>query len=746
MTRVAILWHMHQPFYEDLATHEHILPWVRLHALKDYYGMVALLREFPDVRVTFNLVPSLLVQLEAFAEGRARDRYLELSLKPADELAAFEVEFILDNFFHAQRQRMIDVYPRYAELLARRGGSVPTEAERRAAVRRFTVDDLRDLQVWHKLAWLDPFYLQGDGRVRSLVQKGSRYTEDDKALLARIELELLKRVVPEYRDAAGRGQIEISTSPFYHPILPLLCDTDVYLRTHPDSPMPRQRFVHPEDALDQLERAAECHERLFGQRPTGLWPSEGSVSDAMVPLVAQAGFRWMATDELILARTLGVTLSRDGQGQIEQPERLYTPYRVTTGGATVCCAFRDHALSDLIGFSYAGWHAEAAAGDFVGRLAAAGRRYRERTGGEDALIPIILDGENAWEHFEGGGRPFLRALYRRLSGDPELRTVTMSEGCAAPRRELTGIFPGSWIDANFYIWIGHTDDRRGWSQLAAARQALEDATRVAAVDDQALSDAREEILIAQGSDWFWWYGDDHSCDQDLEFDDLFRTHLRNAYRLLQQPIPDELFVSNISGLGAAPTETSPVALLTPTLDGEDTSYFEWLGAGALEVRDQGGAMHQINRRSSMLRLVQYGFAPTRDRLYVRLDSDRRLADLLADGYAFTLKFLQPAGVRFVVAMSRGQVGCTFWVRTAHTGGNGWTERGPGSSEAAAGTILEMSVPLADLSLGDGANEARVAFFVVASGPDRSEVESHPAHHPIEATIPDQQFDARHWRA
>src|SRR5204863_5386030 len=300
MTNVAILWHMHQPFYEDLATGEHILPWVRLHALKDYYGMVALLKEFPRVKVTFNLVPSLLVQLEAFAAGRARDRYLELSLKSAVELQPPDVEFFLDHFFNAQRQRMIDVYPRYSELLARRGGSLPTEADKRSAGRRFTVDDLRDLQVWHKLAWLDPFYLERDARIRGLVEKGSGFTEEDKGLLARVELELLNKVVPEYRQAAARGQIEISTSPFYHPILPLLCDSDVYLRTHPDSPMPRQRFVHPEDAAEQLERAAACHERLFGLRPVGLWPSEGSVSDAMVPLVARGGVRWMSTDELIL--------------------------------------------------------------------------------------------------------------------------------------------------------------------------------------------------------------------------------------------------------------------------------------------------------------------------------------------------------------------------------------------------------------------------------------------------------------
>jgi len=740
MTKVAILWHMHQPFYEDLATHEHILPWVRLHALKDYYGMVALLREFPDVHMTFNLVPSLLIQLEAFAADRARDRYLELGLKPAADLAESEAEFILESFFHAQRQRMIDVYPRYAELLARRGGSSPTEVQKRAAARRFSADDLRDLQVWHKLAWMDPFYLEGDPRVRGLIQKGSRYSEADKALLRGVELELLNKVIPEYREAAERGQIEISTSPFYHPILPLLCDTDVYLQTHPDSRMPRQRFRHAEDAVEQLERAAACHERLFGSRPIGLWPSEGSVSDAVVPLVAKAGFAWMATDELILARTLGVTLSRDGRGQIEHPERLYTPYAVTAGGATVACAFRDHALSDLIGFTYAGWGAEAAAEDFVGRLAEAGRRYTERTGGEEALLPIILDGENAWEYYEGNGRPFLRALYRRLSHHPELRAVTMADGCAAPRRELAGIFPGSWIDANFYIWIGHADDRKGWSQLAEARQALDVATREATLEPKALVEAREEIFIAEGSDWFWWYGDDHSSAHDLEFDDLFRRHLRNAYRSLQQPVPDELFVSNISGAGAPPAETAPMALLEPTLDGEETSYFEWLGAGALEVRDVLGAMAPAERRASILRVVQFGFARARDLLYIRLDGQRRLAEVLADGYEFSLKFLQPAGVRFSIRNSAGRLTGTFWDKAA---GDQWTERGPSGSTIAAGTIIEAALPLADLGSG---TETRLAFFVIVLGPNQTEIESHPVHRPIEAAVPDAQFEARHWTA
>jgi alpha-amylase/alpha-mannosidase (GH57 family) len=738
MTRVAILWHMHQPYYEDLATHEHILPWVRLHALKDYYGMVALLREFPGVKMTFNLVPSLLVQLEAFAEGRAHDRFLELSLKPATELDERDVDFVVENFFHAQRQHMIDAYPRYGELLARRGGLLTTTAERREAADRFSVDDLRDLQVWHKLAWIDPFYLDGDARVGALVAKQRGFSEDDKQVLREVELELLNKVIPEYRDAAGRGQIEVSASPFYHPILPLLCDTDIYLRTHPDARRPRQPFRRPEDAVDQLERAAACHARLFGRRPVGLWPSEGSVSDAMVPLVEGAGFRWMATDEMILARTLGITLSRDGRGQVEQPERLYTPYIVRAGGAKVACTFRDHVLSDLIGFVYSGWAPEAAAEDFITRLVEAGRRYAQRTGGEDAVIPIILDGENAWEHFAGGGRPFLRALYRGLEAHPELRTVTMAEACAGAKKELDGIFPGSWIDANFYIWIGHADDQKGWSQLADARAALDIAAASGSIQPAALAEAREEIAIAEGSDWFWWYGDDHSSAHDLEFDSLFRVHLRNAYRRLQFPVPDELFISNISTTSPSATQTSPTALLAPTLDGEETSYFEWLGAGLLETREVAGAMHQSERRAVSVVLVHFGFG--REHLFVRVDVSGRAADLLAGGRELSLKFVSPAGVRFSVRQEAGRVTGTFWDR--RDSAPHWVERGTGGASVAAGTILELAIPLS--ALGGSAGQT-VGFFVALYDDQATEIERHPAHQPIELPVPDELFEARHWR-
>jgi alpha-amylase/alpha-mannosidase (GH57 family) len=704
---------MHQPYYEDLVTHEHILPWVRLHALKDYYGMVALLREFPDVRMTFNVVPSLLAQLEAFAENRARDRSLDLSLKAADSLDCNEVTFILQNFFHAQRQRMIDVHPRYAELLALRG-PLSEARELAEAARRFTSDDLRDLQVWHKLAWIDPSYQDHDPRIRGLIRRGRGFSEDDKAVLRTVELEILNKVIPEYREASARGQIEISTSPFYHPILPLLCDSDVYRHTHPDSPMPRQRFQHPEDASEQLLRAVTQHQQLFGSRPVGLWPSEGSVSDAVVPLAAAAGFEWLATDELILAKTQGFDFGRDAQGIVNYPERLYVPYRVGSSG--VASAFRDHALSDLIGFVYSGWHSEDAAEDFVSRLTAAGRRFHARAAEGEATIFVILDGENAWEHFEGGGRPFLRALYRRLSNHPELRTVTMAEACRNARAELPNLFPGSWIDGNFYIWIGHADDRRAWGQLADARAALD---TPGSVDAAAVARAREEILIAEGSDWFWWYGDDHSSAHDAEFDGLFRRHLKNAYRLLQKTVPDELYQSNISTVPQRPLVVGPVGLIQPTLDGEDTSYFEWLEAGRFEARDISGVMHQADRAPSILSEIRFGFDA--EFLFVRVDGVRPLRDVLADRLEVVFMFTRPEGVRFAVREAAGVI--------------------RGTPAVACGTVLEMAVPLTVF-----AGTGRIAFFVSLNDSAGVEIERHPAGYPIELEIAAERFLAAHWTA
>ena len=423
--------------------------------------MVALLREFPQVKLTFNLVPSLLVQLEAFAED-ARARPAPRAGPEAGRRAHRErrARRCSRNSSTRSGGRMIDLYPRYAELLQKRGraaGDTPTQ-------------DFLDLQVWHKLAWVDPFYLDADARVRRLVAEAARLHRGRQARAARGRArDSSTRHSRSTATAAERGQVELSTSPFYHPILPLLCDTDIYQRTHPARGMPRQRVPASGGCAEQLARARRCHERLFGQRPAGLWPSEGSVSDAWCRSgCRRPGFQWMATDEVILAGRIGREFRRDAQGRLEQPEPLYRAVRrAGRRHAGSACLFRDHALSDLIGFAYAGWDAEAAAADFVEPA----RRSR----------PAILRGER-----RGRGhhlrhprrRERLGALRRRRPAVPAraVRQAVRPSGAAdgddergrqrVAARRLTGIFPGSWIDANFYIWIGHADDHRAWSQLA----------------------------------------------------------------------------------------------------------------------------------------------------------------------------------------------------------------------------------------------------------------------------------------
>ena len=734
MTRVALLWHMHQPLYQDLLTGEHILPWVRLHALKDYWGMVALLREFPSIRLTFNLVPSLLVQLEAFARDEARDRHLDVGLKRADLLTEDERAFAVANFFHAHGPRMIAPYPRYTELLALRDAA-GSQLSARGQSSHFSVDDLRDLQVWHKLAWIDPMYVAEDARVGALIRKDRGYTEEDKLLLRAVELELLGRVIPEYRAALERGQVELSSSPFFHPILPLLCDTDVYLRTHPHSRMPREPFRHQEDAAEQLARAVSYHERLFGQRPQGLWPSEGSVSDAMVPLVAGSGFQWMATDEEILARTTGQGFTRTADGHVEQADRLYRPYRVGPDGASVACGFRDHQLSDLIGFTYAGWSANAAADDFVRRLVEAGRRFSAATGGGEATVFVILDGENAWEHYEQQGRPFLRALYGGLQSHPELRTVTMAEACSGELDRLPSVFPGSWINGDFYIWIGHPDDHRAWGQLVDARRALE--SPPPGLSEQAVTRAREEMLIAEGSDWFWWYGDDHSSEHDLEFDELFRRHVRNVYRALDRPIPEELWVTNITTAPPAAHIERPTGFVRPVIDGEITHYFEWVGAGSVEQAAASGAMHQVAERAPGITAVEFGF--DLDALFVRVDATMPIGEMLNGGYGLTLRFLAPAGLRVGMEAESGRPVPVIY-RKSHA--DEWSRIEDPRLRGAAGRVAEFEIPFALLGASTG---DRVAMFVILTHGE-TETDRQPRHQAIEFKVPDHRFGSRTWTA
>jgi alpha-amylase/alpha-mannosidase (GH57 family) len=610
---LVVLWHMHQPQYRDPETSTYVLPWTRLHATKDYWGMVKLCEEFPKFHATFNMVPSLCMQLEEYAGGKFREPWFNLAFQPADKLTKESKQEILDRAFQVNHERLMSRWPRFVELFEWSRGAGGAQA-----LVTFTPRDWRDLQVLSQLVWMDEEWFSRDPVVSRLANRGKDFTEKDKADLKAKQLELVGMVLPAYREASARGQIEVSTTPFYHPILPLLCDSDIARVANPGTPLPRRAFRHPEDAREQLRRAKEYHERVFGVKPTGLWPSEGSVSDQTLSIAADEGFRWFGTDEGVLGRTLNVGFFRDSNGIAANADRLYQPWRLQLPNTGITGLFRDHHLSDLVGFVYSRMDSGAAAADLHGRLRHLGESVKT---GKPLTVCLFLDGENAWEYYPGNGRQFLREFYRRISDDQDFRALTASEAIAAATDVPTtsGIFPASWINANFDVWIGNTEDVAAWELLWDAREVYGRAVEAHkkgwedAPSEAGLKKAQESLLAAEGSDWCWWYGPEHSTANDAEFDALYRKHLTGIYLALGHVAPEEL-AKPIKKKPERAYQLPPSANLKIKVDGYDSSYFEWLGAGVYSPLQRGGSMHG---RVFYVKELRYGFEE--ERFVVRVE-------------------------------------------------------------------------------------------------------------------------------
>ena len=586
--RLVLLWHMHQPFYKDMVTGEYRLPWVRLHALKDYYGMVKLLDEFPHVHQNFNLVPSLVAQIQDYVSGQARDPFFDLVAKPAKDLSPGERSFALQYLFQANPVNMIGRYPRYRELWERYRSTYdrPEGPESYFAAR-----DYADLQVLSQLAWFDEFFLT-DPDVAALLRKGEDFTAQDQKVVLDKERELLAKVLPAYAEAAQRGSIELSATPYYHPILPLLCDTNVGAESSPGLPLPTRRFKHPDDASLQIKRALDSHQALFGVRPKGLWPSEGSVSDEALKLACRESIEWMATDEGVLGRSLDFNFARYNSDYLsaDGAQRLYNIYRYEKGDTRMHLVFRDHRLSDLIGFVYSGMPPADAARHLIGNIKRAAQPVLDA--GRDAVVSIILDGENAWEYYPQSGREFLRRFYDSVQSDHQIEPVTISEAIARHKEadfgRLQHLVPGSWIDGNFNVWIGAPEDNHAWDVLAEARDYYDrHAHRVSEAQRRI---AWEELLIAEGSDWNWWYGPEHHSANDRDFDELYRKHLSNVYHALEAIPPEELNTPIGSGI-VRPSYIPQTAYVRARVDGRISGYFEWMGAASYTSDQRTSAMH-----------------------------------------------------------------------------------------------------------------------------------------------------------
>jgi alpha-amylase/alpha-mannosidase (GH57 family) len=680
---VCFLWHMHQPVYLDAAAGEYILPWVFLHGVKDYYEMARHLEAVPEMHLTVNFVPSLLDQLDAYGPPGSvpDDRFLHHYLADPAEMETGARDFLIHNFFSAHRERQILPSPRYGEIFQTVHGG------RGRTIDALDVQDLIDLQVWFLLAWCGETLREEDPLVARLIAQDRHFTAEDKrALLTRLQ-EVIGEVVPRYRALAERGQIELSFTPYYHPILPLLCDTDSGAESNPATHLPRQRLRRPGDAAEQVRRGLRRHEEAFGAPPRGCWPSEGSLSQEVVELLAAEGVGWAATDERVLFASLG-TRGRDGDSAAA-PVELYRGYRAPGAAGGLNLFFRDLPLSDRIGFVYSQWDEDKAVADFLDRLKVI--RHSLENHAERPVVSVIVDGENAWEFYRANGRPFLLALYRALVKEKGVAPRSFGEaldaGCdSAP---LERLHPGSWINANFNVWVGHPEKNLAWEWVSRGVEALETNGATSPVAREA---AYQALLAAEGSDWFWWFGDDHYSAHDAVFDHLFRAHLREVYRHLSLEVPEGLQIP-IARLRRAQLEM-PKAYIQPTIDGRGVYYLDWLSGGRLDLC-RAGAMHPGESRFTTLR---FGF--DEHDLYLRLEAEGPATEIAEAGFPMTF-YLEGSGTSARVRLDFNADQQPHLMAI----GDGEEEGGAAAAEslgaAAVDDVLEVALPLAPLGFQMG---------------------------------------------
>jgi alpha-amylase/alpha-mannosidase (GH57 family) len=540
---------MHQPLYKDRLSGQYLMPWVRLHAIKDYLDMPLILQDFPRIQQTFNLVPSLMEQLEDYGWHGAVDEQLLLTVKPHEEYTAADKIYLLGSSFHANVERQIKPHQPYLELYTKRQRLLDRGHTFQSMLAEFSGQEYADMATWLNLVWFDPLWFAKNDELRSFAEQNSAFPVERRRRLIEIERELIRQTIPVYRQLQELGQIEVITSPYYHPILPLLIDSNVARLPSPHTKLPRRLYLHREDARRQIETGLNFYQEMFHQPARGMWPSELAVSPPALELVAQCGVQWVVLDEALLQRTLDVTIYRDDHGNLNSAELICQPYRLNVGDQTINVFFREVVLSNEISFSYGRRAAQEAASALYLRLKHIQQRLFnwEREG----VVVVALDGENCWETYEQDGGPFLRELYRRLSEDNTLKICTVSDYLEhnPPTTELYNIHSGSWIGADYHIWIGDPVKNRAWELLSATRQFLVTTLRGHNYPKDVQAQAWEEIYTAEGSDWFWWFGEPNNSADDPVFDQQFRLRLQNVYKLLGHdyppdldvPVPDQVF-------------------------------------------------------------------------------------------------------------------------------------------------------------------------------------------------------------
>ena len=543
---LVFLWHMHQPDYRDYASGDFVLPWAYLHAIKDYTDMAYHLELHPKVHAVVNFVPILLDQLEdyenQFATGKLRDPLLRLlAQENCHELTAEQRQLAFDACFRNNHTKMIAPYPAYKRLLEL-FNLLNTDGNTGLAY--LSGQYLADLLTWYHLVWCGESVRREYALVAHLMSKAEGFTLEDRKQLLSLIGKLIGGIIPRYRKLAESGQIEISTTPHYHPLAPLLIDFSSAREAMPDAPLPNSPH-YPKGRMRvtaHVQLAKKSHRERFGTEPQGMWPAEGSISSETLEVLAAEGCHWTASSESVLVNSL----HKMRQVVPARAQYLYRPY-LQKGGEGLHCFYRDDHLSDLIGFEYSRWHGKDAANHFIDQLVSIAQQAPED---ETPVVSVILDGENAWEYYPYNGYYFIEELYLALETHEQIRTITYSDylkQCAtrpaadyARTHNLESIVAGSWVYGNFSTWIGSPEKNRAWDLLCVAKQSFDmvmSSGRLSSAEQKA---AERQLCSCESSDWFWWFGDYNPACSVASFDRLYRHNLTELYCLLKLPPPMSL--------------------------------------------------------------------------------------------------------------------------------------------------------------------------------------------------------------
>ncbi|MBN2826227.1 MAG: glycoside hydrolase [Campylobacterales bacterium] len=594
---LAFLWHMHQPYYKDSAANATLMPWVFLHTIKDYYDIPWYLSKYPSIKATFNLVPSLLEQIQSYCQGKSKDRLITTLKYDIASLNQNDLALLESYIFAANVEQMIKPLPRYHELYLK-------YASDERSLKNFSNAEILDAQVLFLLSWCGNYLRSNCRVVKQFLEQGRGFNHIQKVELIDALLKFMEEVIPYYKNLAAKKQIAISTTPYYHPILPLLIDRKSAKEAKESVVLPRSQANYEEFATKNMSRAIELYEKLFDQKPKGIWPSEGSVSQATIELLANQGIKWACSDEAILFRSIKSSHRND----------LFKPYHyISQDGKAIHLFFRDHYLSDLIGFEYSRKEAKEAAKHFVEHLRNIYLNHQD-----SMLVSVILDGENAWEFYPNNAMDFFEALYELLESEEWCQTLlydNIEEYQDLSMGSLDKVASGSWINGNFDIWIGSNDKNMAWELLDGTKNLYDRLKNN--FDEATQAKIEEEFMIALGSDWFWWYGDDHYTAYASQFDEQFRGHIKNIYLLMHERVPPQVFAPIVTQHKEQCFHIAPLDYILPQIDGKTNNFYEWLNCGYIDLK------RELSTMSTTLFIEEVLYGKDRDNaLYLLLKGEK----------------------------------------------------------------------------------------------------------------------------